>query len=346
MRLGLVGCGRIAELGYLPALARVPDLELAAVADRDAGRRERLGRLAGARSHESLAGLLDGGAVDALVLATPAAAHLPDARLAAAHGVPTLVEKPPAPDARSAAALARLRPTPWIGFNRRFDPGVVRMRAALAGARPAELHLDLRYRRTSWRSHEAADDALLDLSPHLIDLARRLSRSPVLAVRCRAARPSRAELELELERGRAELVCASDRPWLERFEARDDRGRVLARHRRGGLGSLAGHALSRLRPGAMRDTSSGHPLVESLTGELGSFAHSVRGEPAPDLATAEDGAAAIAVVDAARRSAARGGRPEPTAVPGSLPDSDPEAVVERSGPASARAERHGTRARP
>lgn len=332
-RLGLVGCGRIAEAGYLPALARVPGLELAAVADRDASRREHLARLAGGvRAHDSLAGLLHGGAVDAVVLATPAAAHLPDARLAADRGVRTLVEKPPAPDAPTAAALARLRPAPRVGFNRRFDPSVARMRAALGRAGAVQLRLDLRYRRASWRSHEAADDALLDLGPHLVDLARRLSASAVLEVRCAVARPARAELELELERGRAELVCATDRPWRELLEARDDRGRVVARHRVGGVVALAGRVLPRGHDRmAAGGVDGGHPLVGSLAMELEAFVRSIHGERVPDLATAEDGVAVMAAIDAARRSAERRGRPERPATPRVAPG-DPQPEPEPESP--------------
>lgn len=340
LRLGLVGCGRIAELGYLPALARISSLELAAVADHDPARRERLAAAGkGTSSHDSLAALLESRSVDALVLATPAAAHLADARLAAEHGVVTLVEKPPAPDALSASALSELSPAPLVGFNRRFDPGVARVRAASVASpdEGVELSLELRYRRTSWRSHQAADDALLDLGPHLVDLARfLLPRSAVLAVRCRLAETSRAELRLELEHGGALLRCATDRPWRESFEARERDGRPIARHRLGGLGGLPRHVLSRLavaaRPGASRPE---HPLVDSIAGQLESLAATVRGEPGPGPATAHDGAVAMAVIDAARRSVERGGRPEPPSPP--PPERSPAGVeATRGGPAHTR----------
>jgi predicted dehydrogenase len=330
LRLGLVGCGRLAERGYLPALARVPSLELAAVVDHDPVRREHLAALAGGvGSHESLARALARPTIEALVLATPAPAHLPDARLAAARGVPTLVEKPPAPDAVSAAALAELRPAPLVGFNRRFDPGVASLLEAVDGSKVAELRLDLGYRRAAWGSHQAADDALLDLGPHLVDLARWLSGSPVRSVRCRAARPERIELELELERGRARLRCSTQRPWRERFEARDGSGRVIARHRAGGLRHAAGGVLPRPGRSKADHARPAHPLVESLVRQLEAFAATARGGPSTDLATAGDGAAVMAAIDAARRSARHGGRPE-------RPASPPESSVRpaRAAPAA------------
>jgi len=44
LRLGLVGCGRLAELGYAPAAAAARGVEIVAVADPD---RDRRGLLAG-----------------------------------------------------------------------------------------------------------------------------------------------------------------------------------------------------------------------------------------------------------------------------------------------------------
>ena len=48
VRIGLVGCGRLAELGYIPALARVQGAELVAVADPDPIRRDRAASIAAA----------------------------------------------------------------------------------------------------------------------------------------------------------------------------------------------------------------------------------------------------------------------------------------------------------
>src|SRR5438876_8646929 len=106
MRLGLVGCGRLAEIGYALAARRSGAVEIAAVADPDAARRDTVAH--DTPGYGSAAELIAAGGVDALVLATPAATHLADARLAAAAGLPTLVEKPPAPDAPAARALAEL----------------------------------------------------------------------------------------------------------------------------------------------------------------------------------------------------------------------------------------------
>ena len=77
----------------------------------------------------------------------------PTRSAAATAGVAVLVEKPPALDAAGAAALAALTPPPWVGFNRRYDPGAQRVRAAIPAEGDVDLRLEISYRRRSWRAH-------------------------------------------------------------------------------------------------------------------------------------------------------------------------------------------------
>ena len=298
LRIGLVGGGRLAELGYVPAALAATGVRLVALVEPDAERRARVADLAGGlAAHPDLGSLLAAGAPDALVLATPADRHLPDARAAAASGVPVLVEKPPAPDQWTAAELGGLTPAPRVAFNRRFDPGLRALRAALNPGEDVRLSLTLHYRRKGWGAYTVADDARLDLGPHLIDLARWLTLDEVESVAEAALTPERAEFRLRLTNGEAHLRCATDQPHREHFEARTPGGRLIRRVRHGGLvAAVAG----RLRPGP-------NPLVGSLTAQLEAFARAVRGEPETDLGTAEDGVAAMRTVTAVRAWATAAG---------------------------------------
>ena len=130
LRLGLAGCGRIAERGYLPALRRLPGVRLAAVADPVAARRARVGR--GLPGFASVEELVAAGGIDAVIVATPAERHVADARAVAAAGLHTLVEKPPALGAAVARALAELTPEPALGLDRRFDRRLARLAARTA----------------------------------------------------------------------------------------------------------------------------------------------------------------------------------------------------------------------
>lgn len=295
LRLGLIGCGRLAELGYLPALSRATAFTLAAVADPDRLRRDQIAASARGRPparFETAGELLADGRVDAVVIASPPDEHLWQAELAARAGIAALVEKPPAPAFAGAERLAALRPAPWIGFNRRFSHGE-RVRAGVPANGPLELELGLSYRRRSWRPVAVADDVFTDLVPHLVDLALWLSGSTEARVVAASVAGSRARLELETERGRARISCATDRPHRERVIARSERGTVLASSSEGG--AVAGFT-GRL-PGRI------HPLVESLAAQLTAFAAAVRGEASGPLAGAEDGARVMRVLDVARRAA-------------------------------------------
>ncbi len=302
LRLGLVGCGRLAVLGYVPAIAHVPDMLLAAVVDPALERCELAAP--GVPAFATAADLIATGSVDALVIASPAEAHVADARLAAAAGLPTLIEKPPAPTLAETLELARLDPAPRFGFNRRFVTEVASLRSAIPAQSAIRMDLEMRTRSASWGSYVSDDDALLNLGPHLIDLARWLSGAEIVGVRATVT-PSRAALELELADGRvqARVLCASNRPYRERVLVQAADGRVHGRYSAGGLGSAIRLRLAR--------GAADHPLVSSLARQLDAFGRAARGEPAPALAGVLDGVGVMATVEAARASAARGGAWEP-----------------------------------
>jgi predicted dehydrogenase len=289
LRLGIVGCGRLAERGYVPAAAASASVEIAAVADPNEVRRERVAAATGARPHETVEEMLGAAAVEAVVVASPAEHHLEHARLVAASGLACLVEKPPAPDAAGARELAALGPAPWVGFNRRFDR-LGRLRDAVPAEGPLELELELRYRRASWRPVMVRDDALADLGAHLTDIALFLSGGGAARVRSARLSAERAELELELARGRAVLRTATDSTHRERAVARRPGGEDLA----------ATSTPGAVRGGLERLARREHPLVRSLRGQLNAFATAARGGDPGPLATAADGLRAMLLVDEAR----------------------------------------------
>jgi myo-inositol 2-dehydrogenase / D-chiro-inositol 1-dehydrogenase len=296
VRLGLVGCGRLAARGYLPAFRRASGVRLAAVADVDLTRCRALAP--DVPAYDSARALAAASGIDGVVIATPTRAHASDARAVAEAGILALVEKPPGLHAAEAASLASLRPEPRIGFNRRFEPGLARLRADVA--RPnLDLILRMQYRRRAWGSYDMQDDALLDLAPHLVDLARWLTGGEARRVCARTLTRQRAVFAIELGDHRATIGCASHRVFAEHVEARDARRRLVARYRCGGFAQAI---RDRLLPPAES------PLITTLARQLEAFGHAVRGGAGAPLATATDGLAVMCVLDAVRRSAAAGGR--------------------------------------
>jgi predicted dehydrogenase len=314
MRIAIAGCGRIAERGYLPAALGTEGVEIAAVIDPDPERRQRCRRLYSPGGEEvpgfaALGSLLEATAVDLLVVAAPAAHHVAIAEEAAAAGVRSLVEKPPAPDLEGARQLAALDPQPILAFNRRFLQGA-ELRKSVPDEGWLELDLELRFRRDAWGAHQARDEALLDAGIHLIDLACFLTGSPPIAVRRAEIEQERATLELELARGRARISCATDRRHREEVAVRDRPGKLLGRSAWGGLRTRLGRILGEPDPlvlslqrqlQALRDIAPQphHPLhpAEVEGGAVGGRRSRAQ------LPSASDGIAVMAVVEAAHRSA-------------------------------------------
>jgi predicted dehydrogenase len=295
LRLGLVGCGRLAELGYAPAARAARGIEIVAVTDPDRTRRGRVAAKLGASAHARLGELLGATSLDGIVICAPPEQHEEATGIAAQTDLTSLVETPPARDAAGALRLAALTPAPWIAFHRRFDQGLELERKIPSGG-GLELRMVLHQRRTAREPLQRADDAMLDLVPHLVDLALFLTGSLPLAVRANTTR-DRAGVVFATTRAEVQIECATDRSQHELVEIRSADGRRVAGAERGGR---ARGALARLAPGA-------HPVVRSLTLQLEAYGRALRGEDAGPLATAGEGAAVMCVLDAARRSDALGG---------------------------------------
>ena len=129
VRIGLIGCGRVAEFGYLPAFRQARGVVLVGIADVNPSRCRALAP--GVPAYGSIQSLIQAGGLDAIVISVPTRFHLEYARCAAEAGFPSLVEKPPGANVQEAKALQALEPAPWIAFNRRFEPGLIKLKHAV-----------------------------------------------------------------------------------------------------------------------------------------------------------------------------------------------------------------------
>ncbi len=306
LRLGLVGCGRLAELGYVPALTTSRRFELAAIADPVPQRLDHVGRLARGVLADDVAtfsgvdALVADAPIDAIVIASPVDSHAAVARIATSAGLPVLVEKPPAPDADGARQLAELGEGVRIGFNRRFVPALAALRQRLAGVESYRSALAISYRRASWSPVSAADDALLDLGPHLVDLARWLLRDHVVEVVHARVAADRAAFELQLGRGSATIAVRTDGVHAERITVVDAATGIEGSYRIGGpVDALRGRLWRR---------GGGDALVGSLAAQLDAFAAALTDPQRRGwgLASAADGVAVMETIDAVRATADAG----------------------------------------
>ena len=134
IKLGLIGCGRVAEERHLPALRHLPDVRVVAVADTDAARMrtvaDRFGVVHRFGDHRAL---LDQADVDAVGILTPTRSHAEISLAALDAGKHVLVEKPLALNRTECDRLtARSSDSPCkvvVGFNLRWHRLVRRARA-------------------------------------------------------------------------------------------------------------------------------------------------------------------------------------------------------------------------
>ncbi len=146
VRIGLVGFGKGGRYFHAPLIEEADGTALTAAVTRSAERRAELAaRFPGARAFDSLAEMVESGAVDAVTVTTPLETHVPLVREAIALGVPVVCDKPFAADATTARAVvteAEAAGVPLATYqNRRWDADMGTLRAVLATGEIGELEL-------------------------------------------------------------------------------------------------------------------------------------------------------------------------------------------------------------
>jgi predicted dehydrogenase len=83
LRIGVIGCGRLARAVHLPVLGRLPNARVVALAEPDETSRAAASAIArGASTYADAGDLLRAGGVDAVVICAPPQLHLPIATAA------------------------------------------------------------------------------------------------------------------------------------------------------------------------------------------------------------------------------------------------------------------------
>ena len=316
LKVGLLGCGRVAERLHVPALERSEDFDLVAVADLHGARAKAMaGAVGSCTSFPGAREMLAQTPLDAMIIATPPTRHLADLELGAEAGLPMLVEKPMVVKIDDSGRLRLLgQSVPiMVGYNRRHWAPVMALKEAIGAAGPASLdHCRMRLITDidAWAPYMTSSDALDDLATHQIDLAFFLFGRRPLAVSANWLSPTRLNIQLYLNGGPCvEILAAHEKRFLEdivvtlggvehRLFVGSDRLRPARGLRRTALdiGDAIRRRLSR-RPYSLR---------LSYDRQLRRFAAMVRGASTsgPDF---HDAMAVVQVMEAARRSAEDGG---------------------------------------
>jgi predicted dehydrogenase len=336
LRLGVIGCGRIAQVAHLPAAAKSDAVRLVAVSDPSPVLSSLVGARYGADSYTNTDTLLARADLDAVVVAIPDRFHRDVTIAALDRGLPVLAEKPAATTAVEARELlAAAEPTGLavqIGAMRRHDPGLQFARAAVgsvgevlsaafwyrlpsslrasteAALFPAQV-VDAGVRRIEAGFKSDRESYLLRThGAHVFDTVRYLlgEVSAVTTERVQLGADLHWQGSLRTDLGLASFAITANvhADYSEGIEIFGSRGRIRVRsyfpfYRRASTAAVFDE-----ERGLWSTTEFG--AVDPYQRQLESFAAAVRdGTPCdPDL---RDGLRALEVIEAAARSAASDG---------------------------------------
>jgi predicted dehydrogenase len=316
MRLGIVGCGAVAERYHVPGIMASDKVELAVVCDAQTERAEALAAATGIRlvaeRHDALAGV-----IDAAIVAVPNHLHCAIATDLLERGVHVLVEKPMALDTRECDAMIeaarRHEVVLAVGHDFRFFPLAQFTKAVLESqVLGAVRRIDL-LQGASGRWPYASDyilsrekaggGVLIDFGVHMLDLVSWWAgECSVVACRLDVVGGLESECELDLE-------LASGAPvQIQLSRARDMRDTFVIECERATVEvGIFEPALFRVTLADTGATLSGDvpdpvfakaPLETVFARQLDSFVEAIRASRAP-LVSGLDGRRALAIVEAA-----------------------------------------------
>lgn len=331
LKLAIFGAGRIGQVHGRNAAAS-NEIDLIAVADEFPAAAEALAAETGA-AVRAIDDILADGAVEAILICTPTDTHADLSERAAAAGKAVFCEKPIDLSAeRARACLERVDAAGapfFVGFNRRFDPSFDELRRRLRAGAIGDLELltitsrdpapppaDYLARSGGLFRDMMIHDFdmacwLLDETPVSVFAAASALVDPAVAA---AGDVDTAAVVLTMASGRICQISNSRRAvygYDQRIEAHGSGGMLLAENHRE-TAVVAADA-----SGYRRDPAQPFFLeryAEAYRLELAAFAKCVAGDlPPADWPTGADGLRAIAIADAATRSA-KSGAPAPIAL--------------------------------
>jgi len=313
--VGLIGLGRHGARYARHIVEDLPDAALVAVCRRRRAEGETLARAYGCAFHGDYRDLVADPRVDALVAVVPPMLHPAIVEAACGAGKPLLVEKPLATSLAAGRAIAsRVAASgvrAMVAHTLRFDSTVRTLRAHLPEIGPLHaIYLSQRFEPSPVdgldRRAESGGGIVLHTGVHSFDLLRFLTGCEVTRVWCRTARIDTRETEdgfamtCQLTEPSLLAAVAGSRATGGRaglVEVAGARGQLVADHVQGFVHLVrAGGRLTLPVPAPV-------PTVRET---LGAFVRALR-EGTPFPISIEDGLRAVAVVDAAYRSAERGG---------------------------------------
>ncbi|MEH7334999.1 Gfo/Idh/MocA family oxidoreductase [Neobacillus drentensis] len=144
LRVGVIGCGSIAQHRHLPEYKANKNVELVAVCDINEERAKEVAEKFGAFAYTSYEELLHSGLVDAVSVCTPNYLHAPISIAALEAGIHVLCEKPMATSKQEAEAMIvaanKSGKKLMIAHNQRFVPSHQKARQLIASGEVGKIY--------------------------------------------------------------------------------------------------------------------------------------------------------------------------------------------------------------
>jgi predicted dehydrogenase len=313
--IGLIGLGKHGSRYARHIVDDLADAALVAVCRRNRTEGEKLAKAYRCAFYDDYGDLVANPRVDAVVVAVPPMLHPAIVEAACRAGKPLLVEKPLATNLVAARHIARLVAASgvraMVAHTLRFNSTVQTVQAHLPEVGPLHaLYLSQRFEPSplDWldRRAESGGGIVLHTGVHSFDLLRFLTGCEVTRVWCRTVQIITRETEdsfamtCQLSDSSLVATIAGSRAMGGRvglFELAGARGHLLADHV---------HGFVHLVRGTERLALAVPSPVPTVRETLVAFVRALR-EGTPFPISIEDGVRAVAIVDAAYRSAERGG---------------------------------------
>jgi predicted dehydrogenase len=334
LRLGVLGCGNIAQIAHFDAVRKARNAELYAICDVADDLRERMAAIHQPRvGYKTFEAMLADPQVEAVIVGVADQFHVPLSLQALAAGKHVLVEKPLGVTVEECEALRqRVRESRLVlqvGNNRRFDPGVTFAKKFIQEELGAMLALkawycDSTFRytmtdnlqpipSTSAQARKPAGDPktdkrryfLLTHGSHLVDTARFLG-GEIVAVRARLLERSGVFcwfIEVEFASGalgHLDLTIPIRGDFQEAFEIYGEHGSV-----KGQLHLPWFHKAGHVECFSSKDATCRRPLgqdAHTYKRQIEGFADTILNGAPQHGANADDGMAAVRALVAIARS--------------------------------------------
>lgn len=184
VKVGIIGAGTIAEYGHLPFYQQNEDVEIAAIADTNLERAQKMAaQFNVANVYSDAEEMLKNKDIDAVSICTSNNAHIPLAKLAISYDIDVLVEKPIGTSYKDSLELVRLSEKNnricMVGMTHRFRNDSRALKELIEAENLGEIYyakvkiLRRRGTPTGWFTDfsKSGGGPLMDIGVHALDLA-------------------------------------------------------------------------------------------------------------------------------------------------------------------------------